>query len=406
MIRRVPPDQHASDPRDQGRPHQTPSRFAERRSGAHRARWLATVDEAYAHMERLIDAAAASVRFETYLLRDSGPALWLRAALLRACERGVRVHVLIDAFGSEDLHADFLAPLREAGAQVAMFNPKRLLRLSFRNHRKLLTTDGAHAVVGGFNIGPEYAGDGVRWGWCDTGVYVGGPVVAQLEHSFDALFELAPFTARTIRSAMRKGRAAAASQPQCVRLLESGPTMARSVLRRALRRDLQVARDVAIASAYFLPSRTIRRLLYTVAGRAGRVRLLLAGKSDVPLAQLAAERLYRRFLQRGVHIHEYQPQILHAKLVIMDDVVHVGSCNLDRRSLHINYELLLRFEWPELAADAREWFEQALAHAAPVRLAEWHRGRGFWRRVLSQLAYLALARIDPLIARRRFRAIS
>jgi cardiolipin synthase A/B len=394
--------------------------FVERRLGAHRARWLATVDEAYAEMERRIDAAAVCVRLETYLLSDVGPALWLRAALLRARERSVRVRVLIDAFGSEDLPDDFLNPLRAAGAEVAIFNPKRLLRLSFRNHRKLLAVDGEHAVVGGFNIGPEYAGDGVRWGWCDTGVCVGGPVVMHLEQGFDAMFALAPFTAGTIRAALRATRGmrkalrqSEAAQPvrtlndaEPVRLLESGPTVPRSTLRRALRRDLQRARDVAIASAYFLPSRIIRRLLYTVAGRAGRVRLLLAGKSDVVVAQRAAERLYRRFLQRGVQIHEYQPQILHAKLVIMDDVVYVGSCNLDRRSLHINYELLLRFEWPELAADARRWFEGAMAHAAPVQLARWSGTRGLWRRLSSQLAYLLLARIDPLIARRRFRAIS
>ncbi len=115
--------------------------------------------------------------------------------------------------------------------------------------------------------------------------------------------------------------------------------------------------DVAIASAYFLPSRGLRRLLYAVA-RHGKVRLLLAGRSDVPIARLAAERLYGRLLSRRVRIFEYQPQILHAKLVIVDDVAYVGSANLDRRSLHINYELLLRFEWPELVTDARRWFAQ------------------------------------------------
>jgi cardiolipin synthase A/B len=384
--------------------------FPEHVLGAHRARWLATVDEAYAEMERRIDAATTSVRLETYLLREAGPAHWLANALLRARARGVRVRLLIDAFGSEDLRPGYLQPLRAAGVQVALFNPKRLLRLSFRNHRKLLACDGAHAVVGGFNIGPEYAGDGVQHGWCDTGLCIAGPIVHQLEQSFDAMYNLAPFSARSIRRfrhVMRRRlqhRAGAAAEP--VRLLLSGPALPFGLLRRALRHDLGQARQIAIASAYFLPSQRLRRLLYRAARPGGRVRVLLAGHSDVPIARLAAEVLYDRLLRRGVQILEYQPQVLHAKVVILDDVVHVGSCNLDRRSLHINYELLLRLHWPALAADARQWFDHALTHSRAVDAALLRQRRGFWRRALSRIAYLLLARIDPLLARRRFRAIS
>jgi cardiolipin synthase A/B len=382
--------------------------FVLRSLGGHRARWLATVDEAYAEMERITDAAASSIRFETYLLREQGPASSLRAALLRALTRGVAVWVLVDAFGCEDLDEAFLQPLREAGAQIAFFNPKRLLRLSFRNHRKLLVCDGQQAVVGGFNIGPEYAGDGVTQGWCDAGLWINGPVAGDLERSFDAMFGLAPFSAAAIRRFHRATTAsslAPGATPEAILQL-SGPGLSHGRLRQALRNDLRQAKDIAIASAYFLPPLRIRRLLYRALRAGGRVRVLLAGKSDVPVAKLAAERLYRRLLLRRVQIHEYQPQVLHAKLVITDDIVHVGSCNLDRRSLHINYELLLRLQWPEIAADARSWFEQALSHANAVEAKRWSSRRSLWRKALSRIAYLLLARIDPLLARRRFRAIS
>lgn len=383
--------------------------FAERIRGEHRARWFATVSEAYMEMERRIDAATSCVRLETYLMREDGPATWLRGALLRARERGVAVRVLVDAFGCEGLRPGFLEPLRDAGAEVAVFNPQRLLRRAFRNHRKLLACDSAHAIVGGFNIGAEYAGDGVTHGWCDTGVYVGGPVVAQLERAFDAMFGLARFTPwafRRFREAARQAHDANIDADAPVRMLQSGPGLPRRVLRDALRRDLAAARNVWIASAYFLPGFSIRRLLYRVARGPGRVRVLLAGRSDVPVARLAAEHLYRRLLLRKVRIREYQPQVLHAKLVILDDVVHVGSCNLDRRSLHINYELLLRFDWPELAADARQWYGQTAAVSTRVQRRQWLASRGTWRRLASRLAYVLLARIDPLVARRGFRAIS
>ncbi len=381
--------------------------FAEHRRGAHAARWIATIDEAYAQMERRIDAAAHSVRLETYLLREEGPATWLREALLRASARGVEVHVLLDAFGAEGVHREFLAPLRDAGVAIAIFNPGRWLRRSFRNHRKLLACDGEHAVLGGFNIAPEYAGDGVTRGWCDTAVYVGGPVVQKLEASFDAMFRLAPFTPHALhrfRRAARHGLTEAAADSP-VRLLLAGPGTHGRQLRHTLGHDLARASDVAIASAYFLPSRGLRRLLYAIAHR-GRVELLLAGQSDVPLARLAAERFYGRLMARGVRIFEYQPQVLHAKLVLVDGVAYVGSANLDRRSLHINYELLLRFDWPELAADARHWYEAALMAAQPLERAVLRQRRGPWRRLLSFLAYWLLARADPLVAKRGFRTIS
>jgi cardiolipin synthase len=389
-------------------------RYPEHVRGAHRARWLATVDEAYAEMERLIDQATASVRLETYILREEGPAVRLCEALLRARARGVAVRMLLDAFGSEGVRAEFLDSLRQAGLEVAIFNPRRFLRRTFRNHRKLLTCDGEHAIVGGFNIGPEYAGDGVTQGWCDSGVYVGGPEVQRLERSFDAAYELAPFTPSAFRRFHRAMRSLRAVPPldSPVHALFSGPRLRRGVLGHALRRDLAASRDVAIASAYFLPSTLLRRKLYRVArgtgrppGR-GRVRLLLSGKSDVPMARLAAERLYTRLLSRRVRVFEYQPQNLHAKVVIMDSVVWAGSGNLDRRSLSINYELLLRFDWPELAADARSWFRAALRHSTLVRLSQWRRQRSWWRRAASSFAWLVLARIDPLVARRGFRSLS
>jgi cardiolipin synthase len=390
-------------------------RFPERVLGEHRARWLATGDEAYAQMRRMIDDARFQIRCESYLMREEGPAQWLRASLLAARARNVDVWLLIDAFGSEQVGDAFLQPLRAAGVHVGIFNPKRLLRLSFRNHRKLLAVDGATAIVGGFNIAPEYAGNGVQHGWCDTGVCITGPIVRDLEHSFDELWCLAPFTPAAIRAwrevnlrAPAPARAPASASPVSspVMLLVSGPALHRNLLRRTLRHDLGRARDVAIASAYFLPSSRVRRMMYRVLKRGGRLRVLLAGRSDVPLAQRAAEYLYGRLLRRRVQLHEYQPQVLHAKLLVMDDIVFVGSCNLDRRSLHINFELLLRMQWPQLAADARQWYDAALSSSHALQLQAWQAGRPLRRRLWSWLAYLLLSRVDPLIARRRFRAIS
>src|SRR5439155_16352371 len=158
-------------------------------------------------------------------------------------------------------------------------------------------------------------------------------------------------------------------------LLLSGPGRGDSPIKRALRRDLAHAQNVRIIDAYFLPAGRIRRALTRVARRGGRVQLILAGKSDVLVSQLAGQSLYRRFLKAGVEIYEYQPQILHAKLIIIDDVVYVGSANLDQRSLKINYELMIRLQKPEIAEQARAVFANTLRHCRGITFEEWRKSR-------------------------------
>jgi cardiolipin synthase len=355
-------------------------------------------------MWEMIATARESVCLETYMVRPGEPALTLLATLLSARERGVRVRVLFDAFGSEGLPITFFMPLEAAGGEVRVFSPARRVRLAFRDHRKLLVCDARRAIVTGRNIGPEYTGDGVTHGWRDVALEIEGPIGATLNLSFEAMFALAPISASGIRK-FRKAVRKLPSPAGAVRLLSSGPGWRTGLLSSTLRFDLRRARNVRCMAAYFLPPSRIRRALHRCAARGGQVQLLLAGKSDVLVARYAAEHLYSTMMENGAQLYEYQPQVLHAKFILMDDIVYVGSCNLDRRSLDINYELLLRLEWPELAAQGHALFESALALSRPVPALEWDARRRWWERLRSSAAYWLLTRIDPLLARRPLRSL-
>jgi cardiolipin synthase len=296
-----------------------------------------------------IDAASQSVCLEIYTFEECPLGRLFREALMRACGRGVRVRVLVDAVGSILLPDHFWEPLRKARGEVRWFNPIALNRVTIRNHRKLLLCDEGVAFIGGFNISSEYEGDGVNDGWCDVGLKIEGPLGARLEQSFDDMFARADFRHRRFMR-WRKFSAKQAVMLPPEQILFSGPGRGQSPIKRALRKDLAGAKNVQIMVAYFLPSRRLRRDLMRVARRGGRVQLILAGKSDVALSKLAAQSLYRRFLRSGVEIYEYVPQILHAKLFIVDDAVYTGSSKLDTRSMQINYELMLRFAEGEMAS--------------------------------------------------------
>jgi cardiolipin synthase len=358
---------------------------------------------AYACMWRLVRLARSAVELETYIYETGAVGDRFLAELTGAARRGVRVRVLVDAYGSDTLPQGYFAPLLAAGGELRWFNPKRLLRISFRNHRKLLRADG-EAVVGGLNIADAYDGDGLQAGWRDFAVRVDGPVVDALAESFARMWDLSAFGRREVRGFWRTGRrliTAAQGQPE---LLLSGPGCPTAELRRRMLFDIRAARGMLAWAAYFLPSRRIGAAIRDIARR-GEAEIMLGERSDVPASQWASERLFARFLRAGVGIHCYRPQIVHAKALVLDDVVYVGSSNLDVRSLLINYELLLRIPSAALAARLRAEFETDRRHADTLDLVRWRRTRRWWQSLRSYIAYQLLARLDPYLAARSLRSL-
>jgi cardiolipin synthase A/B len=366
--------------------------------------WLCAGREIFPGMLTAMAAAQKSIRLETYIYSDGKLGRQFLETLLAAVRRGVRVQILVDALGSWLLPDDFFGPLVAAGAEVRRFNPLHLWRFGVRNHRKLLVCDEATMFIGGFNVADEYDGDGVTCGWCDVGVRIENSALAgELAASFDELFALSDFHHKPLLRLRAFKRKRKRPEMPAGKLLLSHPGRGASPFQTALYQDLVQAREVRIVSAYFLPTRRLRRDLLRVVRRGGRVQLILPGQSDVRVSQLAGRSLYRRLMKAGVEIYEYQPQILHAKLVLCDGAVYAGSSNLDMRSLNLNYELMLRLEEETVAVKAREIFERLRKHSRRIEPCQWRKSQTFWQRWENHWAHFLLARIDPLVALRQFR---
>jgi cardiolipin synthase len=366
----------------------------------HRFRWLHTGTAAYDAMVAMIDAARRAVEVEFYTVEPGTPADRLRDSLQRALARGVRVRILVDAFGSSALPFAWDEGLRAAGADVRRFNPRRLLRWSFRDHRKLVVCDERVALIGGYNVTPQFEGDGIHEGWRDLGLLIEGPLAGDLAKGFSALFESSNLEKAQIRTLARFFRRQQI-RPDAAAAIVGGPGRPQWLLNRILRADLKTATRVDVAAAYFLPTRGLRRLLRSVARR-GRVRVLLSENSDVPVARLASQHMYHGMLRNGVYLWEYVPQFMHAKALVVDDVVYVGSANLDTRSLQLNFELLVRLPSPLLAAQLRARIDHDCRLARQVA-ADWPGRRTIVQRLLQRWSYFMLTRVDPFVARRQFR---
>lgn len=360
--------------------------------------WLKTGGEALAEMLQAIAHAKESVRLEMYIIQPGVHGEKFRHALAAAARRGVRVRVLADGFGSLYLPPDFREQLIAAGGEFRYFSVPGGFRYALRDHRKVLVCDDQVAFIGGLNIGPEYAGDGVKTGWRDLGLRFNGTLAGALGRAFDEMFELAQFRLTRfawVRHAIRQHRLGT----ETATLLLSAPGWRRNPMVRSLVGDFNTATAIQIISAYFLPKGRILRALRRAAQRGARVQIVLGAQSDMWIMQMAARCLYRRLLTAGVEIYEYQPQVLHAKLIIINhQVTYAGSANLDVRSLHLNYESLMRVENQRLAHEAHEIFDGDLTHCKRIELGAWLKTRHWWRRVLDNMAYFMVAHFDPFIS--------
>lgn len=363
--------------------------------------WLRTGEEALDQMLAAIVAAQKSVRLEMYIFHTGTTADKFREALVSAAARGVKVKVLVDAWGSMYLPESFWKPLRDAGGQFRWFNPLNLERIFIRDHRKIVVCDNELAFVGGFNIATEYCGDGITRGWRDLGMRIRGPLASELAVAFDDMFECADFQHRPFPRFRKSSRQKNIPVPDA-RLLLSGPGR-NSPLKRGLREDLKNARVVRLVSPYFIPPWALRRLLARLARNGAVVQLIVPAKCDLPVVQMAARSFYRRLLVAGVQIYEYKPQVLHAKLFIIDDVAYAGSANLDGRSLHINYELMIRLVNKNFVQQGREIFDDMLKLSERIELAQWRKSRTFLDRIQSRMARLVLSRWDPFFSGRQTR---
>lgn len=349
----------------------------------------------------LIDGAKTSLRLLYYIYTADHSGAVVRSALLRAQDRGVEVSLLIDGFGSSRTHEPYFRELVENGARFCRFNPSYGRRYLLRNHQKLALADGEteapRILIGGFNIEDSYFGDFSDKAWRDIGLLVEGPAAARVVPYYDALIGWAlnrHSRMKTLRAVVRRF----SEHEGPLQWQYGGPMQLKSPWALATIHDLGRANDLEMIAAYFAPMGGMLRRIGDVARR-GRARLILASKSDNRATIDAARSTYKRLLKRGVQVFEYQPAKLHSKLLVMDDVVHIGSSNFDLRSLYLNMEMMLRVHDPAFALMMRSYFEHELGHCQAITLEVLDKA-GWLQRLRWRIGWFLVASLDYTITRR------
>jgi len=338
-----------------------------------------------------IAKARSSVHVLAFIFHRSPAGDQFVAALAERASKGVKVRVIVDAVGSFLTRDAYFSPIREAGGEVAWYQPLRwytFKRLNNRVHRELIVIDGEVGYIGGAGIGSHWlGGDGHgKAAWRDTMVRCTGSIVAGMQTAFIAnwLESTAEILAdREIFPAARIGDAGGTAL-----IVSSAPSPARGSRARVLFQLLLASarQSITINSPYFLPDRSARRELIKAAQRGVRISVVTPGEANNhPIARRASRRRYGELLEAGIAIHEYQPGMIHAKIMVVDELWSVvGSTNFDSRSFDLNDEVNLAAMDAALAARLLQDFAADVAASRVITYDDWLR-RPWHERLLALL---------------------
>jgi cardiolipin synthase len=317
-----------------------------------------------------IEAAQRTIHIEMYIVHNDTVGRRFREALIARAKAGIAVRVLYDWFGAlRPSSFRFWEPLVAAGGEVRVANPPRpdsLLGLFSRDHRKLLTVDGRIAFISGLCIGEDWLGDPDKGlpPWRDTGVSVEGPAVADAERAFASAWAVwgAELPEGTVPAAETLRRAGDVR----VRVIPTSPE--RSSLYRLELALIHIAQErVWLTDAYFMGTTIYIEALRAAAQNGVDVRLLVPSNSDVAVIANASRTLYRRLLDAGVRVFEWDGPMIHAKTAVADGTfVRIGSTNLNLSSWLGNWELDVAIEDDDVADQMAKIYEQDLTQATEI----------------------------------------
>jgi cardiolipin synthase A/B len=350
-------------------------------------------DEIFPAMLKAIRGARRSVNFETYIYWKGKIGRQFAEALADRARAHVAVHVILDWQGTRKIEHASLQLMKDAGVEVAEYNPVRLYQPAFwyrptrinnRTHRKLLIIDGKIGFTGGVGIADEWGGRAQDpQHWRDNHYRIEGPVVAELQAAFldnwlrtngsvlhgndyfPPLSAAGSYKAQTFKSSQRGGSESA-------RLMYLLSISAAS-------------KTVRLATAYFVPDKLACDALIDSARRGVRVEIIVPGRHiDQQVVRRASHNKWAQLLAAGIRIYEYQPTMFHCKYMIVDDRwVSVGSSNFDPRSFRLNAEANLNVLDSNFAARQIQIFEQDKAQSREITL-EMLKRQPIWDRALNK----------------------
>ena len=300
----------------------------------------------YTTLVGLLKNAEKSIEIATFILGRDDVGKALVSLLAQKARQGVKVRLLLDAYGCMRSHRRFVQPIRDAGGRVGVFLPMLPLRrrwsANLRNHRKLAIFDGCHALTGGMNLAKEYMGPTpFDKRWKDVCMVITGSGVEHLRAVFRQDWAFSTGETSVSSSTCPVNNPPLVRNGSLVQVVGDGPDITgRPLYSGVLAAINQAKESIRVVSPYFVPDEPLFAALELAAHMGCDVRIIVPEKSNHPLVDLASRSFLPDLMAAGVRFYYYQPGMLHAKLISIDrELAIVGSGNMDIRSFQLNFEI-------------------------------------------------------------------
>ena len=357
-------------------------------------RLLLSAKEKFEQLEKDIENAKSSINLSYYIMRSDEVGTLFRDLLVKKASEGVEVRLLYDRFGSNTLPKKFFQPLIDAGGIVKEYFPTRIWfrpLLNHRNHRKMVIIDGEISYLGGINIGKEYLGDGKPTPWRDTHLKLIGSSsnMVQIQFFLDYLFvsdEQIDFSDR--ETFLKYFPSVESKGTKDVQIIASGPDYLEPNVRNAYLKMINNAKkNIYIQTPYYIPDEATQAALKIAVKSGVNVKLMIPGIPDKKLVYYVTLSHIQELLEAGIEVYLYEG-FMHSKLVICDDqVVSIGSANIDRRSFSLNFELNAVIYDHEFAIENIEAFTKDIEKSKKITYQEFLQ-RPFRQKVKEQILRL------------------
>lgn len=334
------------------------------------------------------------IHLEYYIWRGDRLGIRLVEELTKKAAEGVEVRILYDGIGNASLPKYFFDQFHAAGGYTAAFLPRFVVRLNYRNHRKLAIIDGEIGYIGGFNVGDEYLGIVKRYGpWRDTHLRFRGDAIDQMQMRFIKDWN---FTAKNGIIQLNEKYFPKRPQFDGVRtqIVSSGPdTQWKNVRNGYFKMINEAESHVYLTTPYFVPDDGIFEALRVAALSGLDVRIIIPGNPDHFFVYWASMSYLGELLEAGVRVYQYEKGFIHAKVLTIDGTVaSVGSANMDIRSFDLNFEVNAFMYDEDITKVLEDDFMNDL-HCCVEITKEWYHRRRWWFRVKEAVARL----ISPML---------
>ena len=341
----------------------------------------------FSRLEQMINQAERVIHIQTYIFEYDETGHEIIKALKRAAARNVSVYILLDSFGSREFPSVVAKELESIGIKLRFFSPFLSLNTFYigrRLHQKIVAVDGETLLIGGINVASKYEGSNVEKAWLDYAVMITSGMAKQVDKiCFDLYFK------RNTSVFRRKKTIIKNPTNTEVRILQNDWLNRKNEIFRAYIHAIRNAKkDIIIVGSYFFPSRKLSKALKLASEKNVKVKLILSGKSDIPLLKNATLYFYGKYLKNNIEIFEWDKSILHGKAAVVDgEWSTIGSFNLNNLSSYASIEMNLGIHSQQFSANFQTHLNLRISECVKISSDEFEKKRTFLSKIKIRVCY-------------------